>query len=345
MAAWWVLSTVHAGTADASVPVRFEYSAPVECPTETEFIGRVRERSLHQRLALDGDFARAFVVTVTVGEGGATARVDFVDADGSAVFRTVRGSTCEEAVSGIALVCALAIDARATPEEPPATAPVAGGAGASASSVAEPVPRAPPPPVPPPAHAAPETPSAERERTETASGWSFSAGAGVGYASHKGPSGAPTVDVFFGGRLAPLGPSARASGWHFRSDVTTSAGRGARFRAYGLRLEACPSSFGAPALFVEPCLATDAGVLSASGVVSAAVPSPRSSTGPWWDAIAVARLGALVSGWLLFEAQGELAVPLVSQRYGFGEPPVEPTVYDVGAAGVSARAGVGFRFP
>jgi hypothetical protein len=47
---------------------------------------------------------------------------------------------------------------------------------------------------------------------------------------------------------------------------------------------------------------------------------------------------------LLLEAQGELAVPHVDHRYGFGDPPVEPNVFDVPPAGVCARAGIGFRF-
>lgn len=75
-AASWVLSVIQARPADASEPIRFEYRAPAECPTEAQFIERVRERSLHQRLAADGELARAFVVTVTVGEGSSTARVD-----------------------------------------------------------------------------------------------------------------------------------------------------------------------------------------------------------------------------------------------------------------------------
>src|SRR5687767_5533485 len=110
-----LLVPVPAGASDA---VRFQYDAPVECPNEAAFVERVRERSQHGRFAAEGELARTFIVTITLDESGATARVDFVDTDGSAVFRKVRGNTCEEAVSGIALVTALAIDGRATPEEP-----------------------------------------------------------------------------------------------------------------------------------------------------------------------------------------------------------------------------------
>ncbi|HEX6273451.1 MAG TPA: hypothetical protein VFZ53_10430 [Polyangiaceae bacterium] len=322
--------------ARAGEPVRFEYHAPSGCPDETAFVERVLERSLEQRLATGGELARTFVVTVAVDERGATARVDFVDADGSKAFRKVRGSTCEEAVSGIALVCALALDGRAVPDDPSApAAPVD-------ASVAAP-PSAPTPPQTPPAQPS-NTARAAAQPTRIASTLAFSVGAGAAYASHKGPSGAPVVDVFFDARLAALGPSARASAWHSWRDSTTSGGREARFRGYGLRLEVCPLAFGSSVLFAEPCLATDAGVLLASAVESSAVPEPQSSTEPWWDVVAVARIGSVVSGFLLFEGQGELAVPLVAHRYGFGEPPVEPAVFDVPAVGLSARVGMGFRF-
>jgi hypothetical protein len=323
--------------AGASVAVRFEYTAPAECPNETTFVERVRERSQHGHFAADGELARTFVVSVAVDERGATARVDFVDSDGSSVFRRVRGETCEEAVSGIALVTALAIDGRATPEEPETPA-------ATASAVPPPPPVAPPAQQPPRAQLAPpETRAAAARETVRESALSFSAGLGAGYASHKGPSGSPTFDAFFGARLADDGPSARASVWHFRSEVT-NAGREARFRGYGSRLELCPLAFGSSWWFVEPCLGADGGVLLASGVESAAIAEPRESARGWWDVLALARVGTLVSGWLLLEAQGELALPLVSDRYGFGEPPVDPNVFEVGSVGVSGRGGLGFRF-
>jgi hypothetical protein len=327
-----------AAPARASEAVRFEYEAPSECPNQAAFVERVRERLPDARLAADGELARTFVVTITVDESGATAQVDFVDADGSTAFRKVRGGTCEEVVSGIALVTALAIDARAT---------AAQGTAAATPSVASspPVVAAPAEQRPKVAEsAAPETRAALPKREPLrGSTLSFSAGIGAGYASHKGPSGAPTFDAFFGARLSAYGPSGRASVWHFRSDATSSA-REARFRGFGSRLEACPLALGSSPWFIEPCLAVDAGVLLASGVEGAAVVDPQDSARGWCDVLALARVGTLLSGWLLLEAQGEVAVPLVAYRYGFGDPPVDPDVFEVPRLGVSARGGIGFRF-
>ncbi len=324
--------------AAANDAVRFQYDAPAECPDAAAFSARVRERSQHGRFATDGELARTFVVTITVETGGATGRVDFVDADGSHVFRKVRADTCEDAVSGIALVTALAIDGRALPEETPATVPVAdppAAAAAPAPGAHEVVERPPPPPPPPP-----RAPEREQRHDSTLS---FSAGAGAGYASHKGPSGAPTLDIFAGARLSDYSPSARVSAWHFWTQAT-SEGRRARFRGFGLRLEACPLALGSAPWFFEPCLATDVGVLLASGVASAALAEPRESTRAWWDAVALARAGTVVGGWLSLEVQGELAASFAADRYGFGEPPADSDVFDVPRLGISARGGAGFRF-
>jgi hypothetical protein len=335
----WSLTMAIVMPAHASEAVRFEYSAPAECPGQAQFIERVRERSQYGRLAADGEPARTFVVAITVDESGATARVDFVDADGSPAFRNVEGTTCEEAVSGMALVCALAIDGRAKPEEPTAAnePPVEPSAAPSSLPARTAVAA--------PASASKPVDRGEQPARPRTSRLSFSAGVGASYASHRGPSGAPVVAAFFGGRLSDLGPSARASGWYFRSEATSSSGREARFRGYGLRLEACPLAFGKRSLFAEPCVATDAGLIGASGVPSAALVEPRNSTQGLWDVLAIARLGTVVSRRLLLEVQGELAVPLVRHQYGFGDPPAEPPVYEVPPVGVSACASIGFLFP
>jgi hypothetical protein len=331
----FVATMLVAAWSRAAEPVRFEYRAPEGCPDESAFVEQVRARSLYQRLAAEGELARTFVVAITVDRSGATARVDFVDVDGSAAFRQVRGATCAEAASGIALVCALAIDGRATPDEPVASAPpFAAQSGPAATPLASATRVDAPAPGPPGASPSrvPSTPT-------------FSVGLGAGYASHAGPSGAPSIDAFVGARRADDGPSARVSAWHFWSDARSSSGREARFRGYGLRLEGCPIAFGSAWWFAEPCLATDGGVLLASAVESEAVPEPHDSTQGYWDVVAVARVGSVFSRFFVLELQGELVVPLVHYSYGFGDPPVEPDVYEMPAAGVGVRGAVGFRFP
>lgn len=313
-------ASVWALPAAASEPVRFEYSAPAGCPSQAIFEGRVRERSLHQRAAVPGELGRSFVVTVSVDATGATARVDFVDPDGSSVSRSVRGATCDEVVSGIALVTALAIDARAGAEAPP-PAP-------SASA-----------PAPSPTPAQPRAPAAAVP-AESESSLKFFAGLGAGYQSYAGPQGALSLDVFVAASFGEAGPVARASLFHLRADVTDGEREG-RLRTYGVRLEGCPLSLRLAPAFVEPCLGTGIGALFSSGIQSAALPSPDDAVQLWWDAVLILRAGLVIDDFFVIEAQGELGVPFSTPGFGFdGEQ-----VFEVPRVGGSARGGLGFRFP
>ncbi|HEY3497489.1 MAG TPA: hypothetical protein VGK73_22485 [Polyangiaceae bacterium] len=317
-------ATLFGAAARANEPVRFEYSAPPECPNAEVFAERVRERSVHQRTAGMGELARNFAVKVRVDDGGAVASVDFVDSDGSEVSRSVRGDTCDEVVSGIALVTALAIDARAGSEPPPPAPPV---------SAPPPAPLPAPPPSPPPA----SKPVPPRRPP------SFIAGLGAGYQSYAGPDGAPSLDVFFAAGLREAGPLARFSAFHLRSSVSDGEREG-RLRIYGVRLEGCPLSLRFAPGFFEPCLGAGLGALFASGVESAALPDPDSKVQFWGDAVLIGRVGVVIGHRLVLEAQGELGVPFSGASFGFDGDSDNP-VFSVPSAGGSARAGIGFRFP
>jgi hypothetical protein len=316
-----VFSTFWCGGARADDAVRLEYHAPPECPSEPVFVGRVRERSLHERPAVPGELARSFVVTVSLDESGALARVDFVDPDGSAISRSVRGATCDEVVSGIALVTALAIDARAT-SEPAAPAPAPSAAP-------------PPPPAPPPPRATPKaTPALEQPR--------FGAGLGAGYVSYAGPTGALVLDVFFSAALSEHGPGARLSAFHFRADIV-DAEREAQLRAYGGRLEGCPVTLSLPPFFAEPCLGTGLAALFSSGVTSENLVGDE-DVQVFWDVVLIARGGVTLDDFFLIELQGEFGVPLTTPSFGFDQNPDDPA-FRVPVVGGSVRAGLGIRFP
>jgi hypothetical protein len=323
---------------------RFDYRAPVECPGVAAFEGRVRERSVHFRAAAQGELARTFDVAVVVEGQGASARVEFVDGDGSQVFRTVAGATCDEVVSSIALVVALAIDARATQEE---------GRASSAPSTSTPRDIRQPlrPDGPPRTRNQPPSSSARSSAIATAErrgasafhAWMSTVGLGAGVASHEGPSGALVLDAFLATR--PFSPrwSLRGSLVHFRSRATTRSGQEATFRGYAFRAEACPWALLARRFFVEPCAGVDVGAIEAEGLAGALVVNPRSRWRFWWQAVAISRLGVLL-GAVVLEAQGELAAPLLSYRFGFGPETGGVSVFEMPRVGVAARAGAGVRF-
>lgn len=324
--------------------VRFDYRAPVECPGVAAFEERVRERSLHVRVAAEGELARTFDVAVVVASDGVSARVEFLDGDGSQVFRTVAGATCDEVVSSIALVIALAIDARAMQEE--------GRASSAPPTSTHEVIRQPPRPdgAPRPRNRRSSLPARSSE-IATAEGrgasafhaWTSTVGLGAGVASHEGPSGALVLDAFLATR--PFSPrwSLRGSLFHFRSRATTRSGQEATFRGYAFRAEACPWALLVRRFFAEPCAGMDVGAIAAEGLAGASVVNPRSRGRFWWQAVAISRLG-VVLGAVVLEAQGELAAPLLSYRFGFGPETGGVTVFEMPRVGVAARAGAGVRF-
>jgi hypothetical protein len=310
----------------AKEAVRFEYGAPAECPAESEFAQRVYQRSSWGRAALSGELARSFRVTLELDANGSRGRVEFVDAEGTPVTRSVRGASCDEVASGIALVTALAIDARTD----------------AAAAQPEPAVTLPPPPAAPPA-ALPvaRTEPIESARSARARAW-LAAGIGGGYVGWLGPGGGVGVDVFVSGALSQGGPALRLSGIHVLS--SGSAGpREARFRAWGGRLDACPLTAVSGVMFFQPCGGLDFGSLQASGVKSAALPEPEDASHGFLDLLLIGRFGVVLERRLLLELRGELSRPLLTHEFGFERP--HEVLFRPPFLALGAGAGVGVRFP
>ena len=250
---------------------------------------RVWERSTRARAALPGEFARAFRVTLALDADGSVGRVDFVDAEGAPVTRSVRGASCDEVASGIALVTALAIDARTEPGVSDATP--AASPPARATPIMAPAPLAASPPTRPVTTSAPS-------RAQ------LTAGIGGGYVGWLGPGGGVGVDVFVAAALSERGPALRLSGLHVLASGSAGA-RAARFRAWGGRVDVCPLTAVTGVFFFQPCGGVDFGSLQASGVKSAALRTEGREAA--LDALLIGRLGCGLRGAAVARAPGELA--------------------------------------
>ena len=325
-----VASLAFCASARANEPVRLSYVAPAECPNEAAFAERVRERTSRLELAPPGALARSFNVVLSVDAAGTLGRVDFVDVDGVPVSRSVRGATCDEVASGLALVTALAIDATANEAAaealPPAPPP--------------PAPRAEAEPAPPPPGAASSPPPARTAQGEA------TAGIGAGLVGWAGPQGGLSLDAFLGWAFRPEGPSFRLSAWHWRAS-DESAGREAVFFGWGGRLEGCPLRLGRERFFGEPCLGTNLGLFRAEGREGAAVSQGETTDLFWGDVLLLGRLGIRLGRRVSVEAQGDLAFPLVRHRFGFNDASGNPTgdVFAIPAVGGGAELHVGVHFP
>ena len=315
--------------ARAAEPVRLRYEAPPDCPNEIAFVERVRERTTHLELAGPSDLARSLTVTLHVESGGAVGRVDFVDRDGVPVSRVVRGNTCDEVASGLALVTALSLEApgEAVGDPPPLdvtpeAAPVA------------------------PARTAPAATSQSAPPARERSTASATAGFGAGYVGWAGPQGGLTLDAFFGWSFRAGGPSVRVGAFHWRAADETN-GRESTFRGWGGRLEGCPVAWVRGVLFAEPCLGTNLGLFRAEGVPGPGVAHPETPSVFWYDLLALGRVGVHLGRAVVVEGQAVFEVPLFRHEFGFNDANGVPTgtVFEVPIASGGAELHVGVRFP
>lgn len=333
----------------ASEVMRLDYRAPLECPDVPVFVERVKKRIPSARLATPDELARAVTIVVGFDEDGYMARLDFVDVRGETITRTLSGSTCDEVVSGIALVTALALEAQrelsrevgADPAAPSAETPGDAPPAADAPVQAEPGPPAPvaPSPVAPPPPPRDEPPRREPRR----SGFSHGAGVGGGNAWYVAPGTPAVFDATFRLAHASLPGSARAG---FRSWISTLTlgDRSARFLGYAGTLEACPIEWPRTGrVRLELCLGVTLGVLEGEGERTQSLPLVDSARIFWADARAVPRLRAALTRLVELEGQAEVGMPLRTHRFLFQDP--EETVFDVPSVGLGWRAGVMLHFP
>jgi hypothetical protein len=312
--------------ARAAEPVRFQYAAPDGCPNASDFAERVRQRFPELAVATEGELARHFAVTISPDlTGGVAGRLDFVDTDGVNASRVVRGETCDEVVSSIALVTALALGAPVT-EPPPLQ-------GVEAPRGAAPTPAMTPAPAPAPA-------------AQRAGHWPvMAAGFGAGYLGWAGPHGGLGLDALFDVAFGAHGPTLRLSAWHWRA-TESSGGRTADFRGWGGRIERCPFVFATGAFFTMPCFATNLGYFRGEGVQGAGVAEPHSSGIFWADLLLIGRVGLELGHLVALEVQGDLEFPLVRHTFVFrdpnGGPPV--TVYEIPVVSGGAEGHLVVRF-
>jgi hypothetical protein len=313
----WVTASAARGDAER---FRFVYRAPPGCPDERTFVETVAEHIDRGRLASSSDaHASTMSIDVTVGQGESSGRLEFIDAaNGETVVRAVAGRTCDEIVSGLALIAALAIEARAP---------------------AEPAPEAPAEDPPAPSHALPET---LPEKSAAVSRVRFGAGVsgGVDSSSSPGAAFAAGIDAEVAWR-APL-RFARLGARRVANDVSLND-RSASFTRWAARLEACPISLVlSPRLEMPACAALELGQLSGAGRASAALLDPQSAKILWTAAEASAGLRWEPDLWWI-EARGSAGLPLVRHNFVFRGP--AETVFEVPVVGWGLAVQIGAHFP
>jgi hypothetical protein len=338
-AACWLLSAPVAAQptgvpATGEERVRVTYRAPEGCPSEAEFLERVRSRVQRARFAEPGELARAFDVTVGKVDADASflGHLEFVDSDGRHAARSLKGAACEELASSLALITALALDDRiaeappdeVSPEPSPPPAEQRAPTQKTNSELTAP-PRLPEPPDR-------SRPSLKQLR------WDL--GINAGALSWVTASAAPELGVYaeLGSRVPAW--SVRLSAFDVRRSKSNPEVGSADFAADWLRLEACPVALALRAHFsLTPCAAFDAGRLR--GTAQAANAQPQDIF--WAAGVALVRMSWVYRERLVLGWDGELGVPFKHQRYEFQNP--TGTLLILPSFGLGAKFGVGVRFP
>jgi hypothetical protein len=253
---------LHGESVEVREKVRISYDVPSTCPVRAFYEARVQTRLQGDWLAPDGELARLLRVTAITHGAKWYASLDFEDAEGRAVTRTVKGATCEEAVAAIALVTALAIEAPGSE--------IALSESAPPPSSSEPS----------PAHPRENLPSSSRVEAPLNQGhdvavprpFSYEIGASFLRTKGVGPGYANGVELFFGISTEPSVSLARVGFSWFDSGVDTTEipHVEARARTVALRFQSCPFRLDLGRPFSLPfCAGADLGLLHVRGSGSA----------------------------------------------------------------------------
>jgi len=320
-----VLSTATAHADPESEPVRVDYSAPTTCPGKEAFLDGILGRTARARRANDTDRARVFVVAITEGGQESRGHLAIRAPDGAETEREVVGDTCEEVVSALALIAALAIDphAKAGPTAAPVTPPTA-----APLNVAQPI-------TPARAESPPHSEGAGRET------WHLGTSVGASVTGGIGPqlaAGGALAIQLVAPRTWPVVPGASLGFERASSDASDSPRGTATFTWTVGFLEVCPLRGWLGPVSLAPCARFEAGTLT--GVGYDIVPS-RSSTQAWAALGGAVRAEWSFAGPLFVSLEGGLRAPFVQPTFFFEPDSVVYRPPDVAGAG-SASLGAYF---
>jgi hypothetical protein len=314
--------------------VRLDYQADARCTSdEKAFIAEVHARS--PRIRISPDASRSLVVRIVrVSPSKMAGRIELHEPDGTKTERAVSGASCEEIVSALGLVTALALDPTASTST---SATTDAGSPQVVATVAT-------------ASSAPDTRTTdagvvqrhddddEQAKPLAERRWSFGAGADGEVVMGVSPDPLFAVPVFFEATRAVSEHVGLGAGIRFERTGETSlvSGSGADFTFTVGALDLCVLLRTGRVRF-NTCVRSHAGVIDAHGE---GVAMTRSATRPWVDVGVALALRLRIAGPVFVEAQGGVGVPLVQDRF-FLEP--NDTVFQASFLTGHAGGGLGFE--
>jgi hypothetical protein len=316
----------------AADSLRFGYEAPAECPGAEAFAAAVRAQTKSATLTTEGEGTPGISVRIARKGSQLEGRLAIEEPGREASVREVTATTCEEVVSALALMTALAIDAEARPSGPPAAPPTAAAATNDPppkAQVPSPAPKKgqqqqrPPKPAPQTSPAPqPTTPAvAPRERPSTSPArWELGA--------HAGAFGALAPSLTWGAVsfLDRSTWSTTGAAWSIRLGLALAespsvglAEGSATFRWIVARASACPLAVAAGPLTARPCIGLDAGTLRGLGS-GEQLQQPLEETRGWLAGTGLGRLQLHLGEGVYLEIEGGFTLPFLRDRFVFVKP-------------------------
>ena len=328
-----VAPRLHAQERVATLPTLLSYRAPESCPSGADFQLAVQRRSASVRLVLQGAHDRELSIVIHK-EGEAThGELRLLEHDGPTRQRSVRFTTCEEAVEGLAMIAVLSLDPQAL-LEPENTEQLASAVAGTSPVTAANTPAK--QDLVAKGSGQDAAPAKQRPKTSVALGGSFNVAPSALPAAALGGSLFLDVASNSRSRFAPL---LRMAVSHFeRRGLSSDGGPEADFTLTLATVSACPLRLAASRLELRPCAFVNGGVLYARG---SGTTNPQQRTRPY-GAVGGSLL-LLVRVSQAFEIVMDLSAGATLLRDSFGfeqdQPWQTPVLY------LSTGIGARFVFP
>ena len=327
----WVVFTL--GTACWSAPAaaakpgeafRLEYWAEGRCPDAVEFARQIQTRAPRLRPAEADEPALGFYAELVERGGSASGRLTARSPDGREVVREVRGPTCDDVATALALIAALAADPNQSLEAPTARPSSA-------------------PPRPTERVSDDALPPTELPAPDPASRWTYGVGAGLAFDSSIAPSPGYGLGIAFDAE-APGGSAVRPlvalSATRAAASNTETGGGSGSFTWLAFRVAGCPVRWPEETpLFFRPCAFVDAGILDGDVALGS---QSRDQSKTWLSSGGFGRIEALVAEVVSFQLDGGITVPLLRPTFDAGDGARQ--AFKVPASGILGRIGLSYRF-
>ena len=305
-----VALTARRARAEDLHPTLLAYKAPADCPLVGDFQRSVERRSARIHFVDEGSHDRELSIVLRKDADDTIGELRLIEPNGTLRQRSLRFTTCAEAVEGLALIATVSLDPQAL-LEPPKSDLEKPAPTAKSPDRQRPVERAVVPRLMPPEHS---------PGLETRVGVEFNAYFDA--LPQPAIGGSVLMDVGSASRhsFAPLIRGAithvERLGLHVQSPSMPETSAEANFALTLVSLSGCPLRIGGNVVVFRPCAVVSGGALRASGTDPR---DPQASTRPYWSwggaGMISVRLGQLVE----IVGDASVGVPMLRDAFTFGD--------------------------